>query len=63
MPAMLRKGGRCTRGGGTSSCGQILNKGDEEKPLLKEGNFLAFKKHKKLAQWEPKLNTSALIFV
>jgi hypothetical protein len=60
---MLRKDGRCTRGGGVSSCGQILNKGNEEKPSLQEGYSLTFKKHKKLAQWEPMLNTQAFFFV
>jgi hypothetical protein len=40
MPTMLKKGRRCTRGGGTTSCGQILSRGDKEKPSLQvEGNY------------------------
>jgi hypothetical protein len=60
---MLRKGGRCTKGGGATSHGQIQNKGDKENPLLQEVNNPTFDKHKKLAQWEPTLVTQTFIFV
>jgi hypothetical protein len=40
MPMMLKEGKRCTRGGETTSCGQILSRGDKEKPSLQaEGDF------------------------
>ncbi len=60
---MLRKGGRCTKGGGATSHGQIQSKGDKENPLLQEANNLTFQKHKKLAQWEPTLVIQTFIFV
>jgi hypothetical protein len=58
----IKKCKRCPRGGGVASCGQILSKGNKEKPSL-QGDSQPFKKHKRLAQWGPKFNIQAFTFV
>jgi hypothetical protein len=37
-------------------------RGDEKKPSL-QGDFRPFKKHKRLAQWEPRFDIQAFIFL
>ncbi len=62
MLTTLRKCKSCTRGGGATSCGQILSRCDEKKPSL-QGDFWPFKNCRRLAQWEPRFNIQAFIFV